>query len=107
MEFTARIYTDGSVETPGIDFGPKGLTVWEVTREFATFKTSPHSSWSGRGMTSYRPVGFVVCRVLRGWTEGSISVLRVEQVTSFPAAKPAANSERVKRVATALEGASK
>lgn len=93
VKIAARVYVDGSVETPGIDFGPKGLRIVNCNREFVTFRTFGHSSFSGRGQQSYRPVTFYVVKIERVEVEGSMTVITGDQVAVFDAKADQAQGE--------------
>jgi len=49
----AVLRPDGTLSTPGVSHGPKGLTVVEDLGDRLIIKSHGHTGWSGRGQTSY------------------------------------------------------
>lgn len=76
---TITIKPDGSVITPGFDYGPQTKVV-KVNRNAIVFKVPSHSTWAGRGMRRTVPTTIYVMSVIE-WRGDSA---KVEKVVDFP-----------------------
>ena len=84
-----RIAPDGTVQTPGWDYGSGKKEVWHRNLRFITLKIAGSKQWSGLGQQSYYPTRFHVYAISReGVDGGGTQWLSVEEVASFPLSAP-------------------
>lgn len=57
------IREDGSILTPGIDYGPKPPQLMHRAWPFLVIKTLGHTGWSSRGERSYYPTRYHLVEV--------------------------------------------
>jgi hypothetical protein len=61
--FNAKI-KGNKIDSPGIDWGPKGLQIVERKPPYYLTKWGGYTGWSGVGMTDYNPVYYGITRDL-------------------------------------------
>lgn len=65
MDYPLVIRKDGTLRTPGINFGPEGLILVHRGEKALIVRQPGHKCWTGNGMPwRYAPAVLVVLRVL-------------------------------------------